>query len=137
MSEILTFSEEKSGLPIKTEEETSQTPKITEKVEQMAELVCRTYLGRFLPEFKVADTECYLETPASLLAVYEAPLGKTYSAKFLFFDFDPVHVDGGVVKFDTKEKSWVFTCSTGFLEQNYPKIIAAIEAAARAEVARA
>ncbi len=98
-------------------------PAITHKVAEKAELVCRTFIGKHLPEFVVADTECRLELPCVLTAVNKAPFGgKEFVAKFYFFEHDEIVIEGGLASYDTEGKLWIFTASTAFLDANFAPI---------------
>lgn len=108
--------------------------KITKLVEEKAELCCRMFLGKFLSDFVVAETDCYLENPAQLTAVYDQPLRKRCVCKFLFFDYDEIVVDGGLVKHAHDEKIWIYQVSTAFLDKNYDRLKAMLQRAAEEEV---
>ena len=121
-------------IPLKTAQRNDATPALGRLVKEMGELVCRTYLGKQVKDFCVADTEFRMDTPVSLTATYKSPLGKQCVCRFLFYDFEPVVVEGGLVTHYADEKGWIFQCSSGFLVQNYQPILAMIHRLAEKQV---
>lgn len=109
-------------------------PKISLLVEEKAELCCRAFLGKFVPDFQVAKTECYLEGPAGLTAKFTDSQMRELTARFFFFEYEHVVVEGGLVLHTTEEKEWIFTASTGFLEYNYRPLLSFIQKAVEKKV---
>lgn len=114
-------------IDLKLTQDTKELPKLSEKVLEMGELVIRTYLGMHVPDFTVAETEIRMPNPVTMVALYRTAMNKTLVARFAFFDFDDVIVEGGLVENSVDRKAWVFSCSSGFLTKNYPVIKKALD----------
>lgn len=120
-----------TDLPLLTGKCGEPYPAITAKVAEKAELVLRTFLGKHIPEFVVAETEMRMNLPCQITAMNEAAItGKLFVCKFMFFESDDIIVEGGLVKATNDEKVWIYTCSTAFLDANYEAIKEIIDRAA-------
>ncbi len=108
---------------LKVAQETKEVPELSKKMLEMGELVVRTYLGKNIKDFNMLETNTNVSNPVTLTAIYRSGMKKLHVARFSFFDFDDVMIEGGLVKHSHDEKIWFFSCSSGFLAKNYPILV--------------